>query len=542
MLTDNGIIEVKPSKLVADGDSINNICFLSPDTADVFNHLYEENKYLYTSLGENYSNATFGRDSLITARELLHIKPQVAHDVILRLAAFQGTKTHARSGEENGRIHHEHRELDTWKKEGLVKKIGQIALSLLWGGNLKQMTTYFSIDSTPLYISLVADYAEIDPSILDEKITRNDGQEITVEQSVIDATNWLEGHISKSSGLVEVGRSNSLGLVHQTWKDSPTGYEKEDGSMTNITKPMAYLNIQALASDGLSASAKLFSETDPKQSQKWQTAADSIVEETIEKFWMEDEQFFAGAIDKDQYGNEQLIKTIQSDAGWMLNTDFFDKLPDDKRKKYVSAIVTELFSSNFLTDVGIRCRSLKYADNSKVADYHGSLVSWPVDTYQIAQGLRNQGLPKLAQQLDLRILNTINKSNDHSEFYYIDRNGKVLLDAKKAMTKKPGSNIILGQMHPESDIAWTVAAAFAGKDRYKDGIKEVSNPDTDSWEFDLDTKIAANIKDVITSNKINELLDTSLDIETGNKISSKRIIKELSKLALRQYFSKSKQK
>ena len=154
MIKDNNATEAESTELVADGDSINSsACFLSPDTADVFNHLYKEKQYLYTSLGENYSNATFGRDSLITARELLHIKPQVAHDVILRLAAFQGTKTHARSGEEIGRIHHEHRELDTWKKEGLVKKIGQIALSLLWGGNLKQMTTYFSIDSTPLYIS-----------------------------------------------------------------------------------------------------------------------------------------------------------------------------------------------------------------------------------------------------------------------------------------------------------------------------------------------------------------------------------------------------
>ena len=459
--------------------------YLSPDTEAIFYQLYKPDEFLYASGGNNYRGATFGRDSEITALTLLHSKPQVAYDVILRLASLQGTKQRNISGEEAGHIHHESRSFKT-------KKIGQTVASMVYGGDAEQMTTYFSSDSTPLFTILVAEYAKENPDILGEKVVRNDGKEITIRQSTIEATNWVFNHIAES-GLVEVEHHNIISPMHQTWKDSPTGYVKEDGTMLNITKPIAYLNIQALSADSLSASAQLFSETNPEQSKKWQAAADSITENTIDKFWMEDKHFFASAIDKNRHGKERQIKTIQSDAAWILNTDIFKRLPEDKQEKYISAIIKETFL-NLLTDVGIRCRPVNPEIDPKVAEYHSSSTVWPVDTYQAAEGCRRYGFPRLAQELDNRLLNAVNASGDHSELYYVQPDGSAVLFPDKFHDKKPGFKELSVQMNPDKNTTWTVAATLAIKDRVKNGDELISNQNKDSWQYKLENEIIASIK------------------------------------------------
>ncbi len=491
---------------------------------------------LFTSNGENFNNAIFGRDSLIASCELLGWEARIAHKVILTLAALQGTKNRSLSDEEPGRIHHENREFKTWETSSVNKSVARAVFGL-WGGNFEKATTYFSIDATPRFILLIADYAKDHPDILNEKVRRADGQEITVEQSMVDAADWITSHIAKS-GLVEVGRHNPTGLIHQTWKDSPTGYIHENGDMANVTKPIAYLNIQTIAADSLSAAAGLVSEDRQNEAMSWQTASKSIADSTIKKFWMEDKKFFAAAIDKDNNGHDRQLRTLQSDAGWMLNSDIFDHLPTAERNKYVSAIVKELFSGDFLTDAGIRSRALQYADTLNVADYHGSLVSWPIDTYMIAQGLRKQGLPKLAKQLESRILNTVNMSGDNYEFYYVQPDGKVLLDLEAAKNKRPTSKDLPTQMNPESGIAWTVAATFMIK--LHNGQKPVNTEATinSEWADQLESGILADIKDVTPIKTIAELTrdypeqpDVYLDIKKGNS----KTVKKIGPAILKQY-------
>ncbi len=491
---------------------------------------------LFTSAGTNYNNAIFGRDSLIASSELLGWEPRIAHEVILTLASLQGTRDNNQSDEEPGRIHHENREFKTWQASPLKKATFE-AMSSLWGGNFQEMTTYFSIDATPRFILLIDDYAKDHPDILNEKVKRADGQEITVEQSMVDAANWIAGHIAQS-GLVEVGRHNPTSLMHQTWKDSPTGYIHENGDMANVTKPIAYLNIQTIAADSLSAAAKLVTDDRPDEVASWQKSSRSITANTIQKFWMEDKQFFAAAIDKDSHGQERQLRTVQSDAGWMLNSSIFDHLSEGERTKYVSAIVKELFSNDFLTDVGIRSRSLQYADTLNVADYHGSLVSWPIDSYMIAQGLRKQGLPKLAKQLESRILNAVNMSGDYYEFYYVQPGGEVLLDPKDAESKRPKAQDLPIQMYPESDIAWTVAAVFMIK--FRNGQKAVNEDSLNegSWVKQLEDSVLAHIKNIVPIKTIAgleqeypEQPNVYLDMKKG----SANTVKKVGPAILRQY-------
>ncbi len=492
---------------------------------------------LFTSNGENFNNAIFGRDSLIASSELLSWDPRIAHEVILTLAALQGTKDSRQSDEEPGRIHHENREFKTWQARPL-KKAAVEAMFSLWGGNFQEATTYFSIDATPRFILLIDDYAKDHPDILNEKVRRADGQEITVEQSMVDAADWITSHVAQS-GLVEVGRHNPTGLMHQTWKDSPTGYIHENGDMANITQPIAYLNVQTIAADSLSAAAGLVSADRRNEAISWQTASKSITDNTIKKFWMEDKQFFAAAIDKDDHGRERQLRTIQSDAGWMLNSNIFENLPSDERAKYISAIVQELFSSDFLTDVGIRSRSVQYADTLNVADYHGSLVSWPIDSYIFAQGLRRQGLARLAQQLESRVLNAVNMSGDNYEFYYVQPDGEVILDLASAKLNHAGATDLPTQMSPEAGIAWTVAATFMIK--LRNGQAASDQPEvleSDKWASKLEDGVLAHIKNVAPIKTIAQLEhdypqqpNVYLDIKRG----SKNTVAKIGPAILKQY-------
>ncbi len=506
------------------------------DTEDLLHQLIKPEGGIYTSLGENFNNATFGRDSLIASRELLDWEPKVAHDVILELASLQGIKKRNISNEQDGRIMHEHRDFRTWDTSP-VNKIAFKALSHMWGGNSEQMTTYFSLDSTPLFTILAADYAKEDPRILDEKVVRKDGNEVTIRQSLVNSAEWVSNHIAKS-GLVEVGRHNPTSLIHQTWKDSPTGYIRDDGTMANVLKPIAYLEIQALAADSLSSAADIIEKDRPNQANSWRLASESIIEKTIDRFWIEDKHFFASAIDKDGNNNEKALQASQSDVGRILNSRFFENMPEEKQEKYITAITKNLFSENFLTDVGIRCRSLESANEMGVADYHGALVSWPIDSYLIAKGLRKQNMPRLAEQLESRILNAVNASNNHCEFFYVMPDGKVVLNTDEAKVYSQGADSLPVQRMPESNIAWTVAAIHKIETRNEQEHGE--EPNLVSWKSELEDEILKQIKNIQALEKDGDFSyieqpNVYLDVKKGNEISTKKVVKELGSLAIKNF-------
>lgn len=500
------ITPVDPSQPVHDTDELPKKHVVSaPSSLAALHRLRVKGRGLYTSEGENYNNAIFGRDSIIASRELLSWEPAIAHDVILTLASLQGTDNHLLSDEEPGRIHHESRSFKSWKKSP-VEKFALKTLFHLWGASYKEMTNYFTIDATPLFILLIADYAKQDPTILSERIRRKNGEEMTVEQSMVDAADWIMNHVA-DSGLVEVGRHNPVGLFNQAWKDSVTGYIRDDGEMINISEPIAYLNIQSLAVDSLTAAAQLVSEDRVEQATLWRTTAKTIAKNTVERFWIEKEQYFSAVIDRDPHGKPRQINVIQSDAGWLLNSPLLNQLPHADRHKYVTGIITMLFSKDFLTDAGIRSRAVRYADQEKMADYHGSLTSWPIDTYMAARGLRKQGFPRLADQLEARILNSVNMSGDYYEFFYVLPDGAVVLDPDHARKLHKGATSLAVQMYPEAGIAWTVATSFMIKRRrgQHDEIKAFALQST--WEAQLETKVLSSIKQVKAYRSLQELRD-----------------------------------
>ena len=419
---------------------------------------------LDTSGGLLFNHSLWARDRVITALDLLDDAPQVAVETVLALAALQGTRHRALSEEGPGRIHNEHRDMRAWQAPLWLKALFGLAISTMWGGTPTGYTTYFSSDSTPLFVWLVAAVAQREPGILEATVVRKDGRLATVRDGVIEACGWIEEHLSPA-GLVEVGRSNPLAL-QQVWKDAPTSNFDERGRMPNVLRPMAYLDVQVLAAEALGRAARLPAGRAPERLAPERLAAESraIRDATIAHFWLPERHYFGHAIDRGPDGRPRLLRSVQSNAGWMLATGFFDELPAAQRKALVGGIVRTLFSAELLTAAGIRGRAL--ADhNPRFRNYHENV--WPVDTAMIARGLRRQGLEELADQLEARLVNVANMLGGVFEFVAVDGEGRVVDPRLSA----DGAARLFGhavpglptEMVPDEPMGWTATALLAVK-------------------------------------------------------------------------------
>ncbi len=414
---------------------------------------------LDTSGGLLFNHSLWARDRVITALDLLDHVPHPAEETVLALATLQGTRRRALSEEEPGRIHNERRDMRAWQAPLWLKALFGLGVSTIWGGTPTGYTTYFSSDSTPLFIMLTAALAEREPGILNAMVARKDGRAVTVRECVAEACGWIEAHLSPR-GLVEVGRSNPLAL-QQVWKDAPTSNFDERGRMPNVLRPMAYLDVQVLAAEALGRAARLPASRAPER-----LAAESraIRDATVARFWLPERRYFGHAIDRGPDGRPRLLRAVQSNAGWMLATGFFDDLPEMQRKALIGGIVRMLFSAELLTEAGIRGRALT-DHNPRFRNYHENV--WPVDTAIIARGLRRQGLDELADQLEARLLNVANMLGGVFEFVTVDDQDRVLdprlsADGAARLFGHPVPGLPT-EMVPDEPMGWTATALLAVK-------------------------------------------------------------------------------
>ncbi len=412
-----------------------------------------------TSGGLLFNHSLWARDRIITALDLLDVAPRPALETVLALAALQGTRRRLLSEEEPGRIHNERRDLRAWRAPLWLKAVFGLGLATIWGGTPAGYTTYFSSDSTPLFILLVAELAQREPGVLDATVAHKDGRPKTVRDSVAEACGWIEEHLN-GEGLVEVGQSNPLAL-QQVWKDGPTSNFDERGRMPNVVRPMAYLDVQVLAAEALGRAADLQVGRPPE---RLLAESRAVRDATIAHFWLPERSYFGHAIDRGPDGRPRLLRSVQSNAGWMLATSFFDDLPEAQRAALVGGIVRTLFSAELLTAAGIRGRAL--ADhNPRFRNYHENV--WPVDTAIIARGLRRQGLDELGEQLEARLLNVANMLGGAFEFVAVDDQGRVLdprLTAAGAarLFGRPVPGLPT-EMVPDEPMGWTATALLSIK-------------------------------------------------------------------------------
>lgn len=317
---------------------------------------FKESKAL--SAGVPWFSTLFGRDSLISASQMLILDPVIARDTLKLLALYQGKVEDEWREEEPGKILHEIR-------------VGEMARC-----NEIPHTPYFgTVDATPLWLMLYSDY-----------YVWTDDQD-TVERlwpNALAAMDWIDRNCEKT-GYLSYGRRSKKGLANQGWKDSGDCIVNRKGQLAS--GPITLCEVQAYvyaAKIRLSGIARLMQRPDLEV--RWQDQAKDLKRRFNRDFWLEEQDYCALALD----GAGQRVDSVTSNPGHCLNLGIF--LPE---KAY--SVAERLRAPDMFNGWGIRTLSQRSPAYNPMGYHIGSV--WPHDNAFTALGLRSLGLIDQALEL-----------------------------------------------------------------------------------------------------------------------------------------------
>ncbi len=364
---------------------------METETANIKQKLLRDIKKLKSSIG--YLNAgypgyntLYGRDSLISAWQMLKIDSSIAQATLKILAKHQGKVINEKTGEEPGKILHHY--------------------------YAKKQIHFDSIDSTPLFIILIAKYFQ---QTKDKKFL------LKIWDNIMNAFNWIKRYgDNDNDGYIEYQRKSPNMLFHQGWRDSYKNH-------LLIKPPVAIVEAQGYvyaAYQGLSLLAKKLG--------KYHISKEAITRSKILKkkfnkdFWMSKEKYFALALD----GRKRQRKAITSNVGHLLFTGIIEK----NKMKYV---VSRLFEPDLYTNYGIRTHSSKEPDFNPYSYHLGSV--WPHDNWIIYQGLLAGGFKSYANKIKNSLLKAYQEIGKIPELYAVINNKIIDLSVSKIKGVKRAS-------------------------------------------------------------------------------------------------------
>ena len=306
---------------------------------------------IFYSAGVPWYDALFGRDSIISAMQVIPYNPEVAKSTLKVLARFQGTKADDWRDERPGKILHEMR-------------VGEQANL----NNIPDTPYYGSVDSTPLFLILLSEYIDWtgEISLVSE-----------LQENVDAALHWIRvyGGID-DTGLLYYTRNSPKGLYNQCWKDSGDSMSHSDGSIA--VHPIATAEVQGYVYLAWRRIANLFERIGRHED------ADHLRRDAVNlrwkfnnDFWMKDKNYFAEALDKN--GQCDVISSNPAQALWSQIIE-----PEKAR-----AVVDRIFQEDMFSGWGIRTLSSKERRYNPLG-YHNGTV-WPHDNSLIAMGLSKYG-------------------------------------------------------------------------------------------------------------------------------------------------------
>ncbi|MBX4201284.1 hypothetical protein KW803_00100 [Candidatus Saccharibacteria bacterium] len=446
---------------------------------------------VFASSDRLFKGAVFGRDSLEVAEDLMYLKPKLVEKIILTMASLQGEVDNPSNEEEPGKIVHEYRtpDIDGRALNQTSREIYE-RLGSMWGGTEDHLSYYGSVDSTPLFIRVLARYCNAyGMEIMTKQVTLQSGKKESVLWVFDKAIEWLVLHLQNSkSGFIEYHRKNPHGIENQVWKDSREFYIHENGQLASHNHPISSIEVQAQAYDALMMAAEIL-----PSKKVLEERAKTLQAQTIKLLWLPERDYFALGTDYDDELSLRIIKTTTANPAEMLDSLIFKNLPFEKKRKYISSIVREILGTDFLTDAGIRSRALSESKLVEFWDYHGSYVTWPKETYDVAKGLRRQGFPALARELENRLLNVVRATRAYPEFVYVDPRGRVL--GVPTPSKTHGEMVFVDSTNkPEKIQAWTVSAVLAIYSQRR--FHNVQHIRQEQWQIDLESEVMRNIPQV----------------------------------------------
>ncbi|MGZ8635498.1 MAG: amylo-alpha-1,6-glucosidase [Actinomycetota bacterium] len=291
----------------------------------------------------------FGRDALIASHQLLMMNARPAREALELLAAKQGTRVDDWRDEQPGKILHEIR-------QGELARAGVIP-----------HTPYFgSVDATPWFLILFGMHFRWTGDVaFAEKLL----PAAEAALAWIDRDGDLDG-----DGFVEYLCRSPRGIRNQGWKDSHNSVVHPDGRMAE--PPIALYEVQAYVYLAKLRMADVYRGVGRSaDARRLEEEASALKVRFNEAFWMEDEQYFAEALDADKHQ----VRTITSNPGHGLYCGIVDV---DKAAPFAK----RLLSPDMFSGWGIRTMSKSAAAYNPMSYHNGSV--WPHDNALIAAGLK----------------------------------------------------------------------------------------------------------------------------------------------------------
>ncbi len=294
----------------------------------------------------------FGRDSIISALQILAYDPTMAESTLRLLANLQGDRVDEWRDERPGKILHELR-------------VGELARA----GEIPHTPYYGSVDATPLFLILLARHAEWTGSL---------ALFHELEPNVERALEWIDRYgDSDGDGYVEYRSSSEHGLINQGWKDS--GDAIIDASGRVATPPIALVEVQGYVYAAKLAIADLYRRAGQGSKADRLTAEGAELRAAFNRdFWLADIGCYALALEADK----SPLGVVSSNPGHALWSGIADP---EKAELTASRLMAEDMFSGW----GIRTLSTGERGYNPVG-YHLGTV-WPHDNSIIAAGLKRYG-------------------------------------------------------------------------------------------------------------------------------------------------------
>ena len=304
--------------------------------------------------------ALFGRDTLTTGWQAGILGPEIMAGTLPVLANLQGER------------------VDDWRDEQPGKMLHEAhtgPLSML--DYDPRRCSYSSITTSGLYAFIVA---ELWHWTGDKDLVR------PLIEPALRGLQWLEqyGDID-GDGFYEYQRRSPMGPVHQAWKDSPDAIVYEDG--TAVEPPIATCEEQAFVYVAkLHLAETLWFLGEREMSRRLYDQSVELKRRFNDVFWMEDEGFFALALD----ARKRPVRSIASNAGHCIAAAIADA-------SLVERTADRLFAPDLFSGWGIRTLSSDHPRYNPYSYHLGSI--WPVEHGTFALGFWRYGLHDRVQQI-----------------------------------------------------------------------------------------------------------------------------------------------
>ena len=309
---------------------------------------------LFHSAGIPWYDTLFGRDSIISALQILPFDTELSKSTLLVNAKFQSNTS------------------DDWRDKDPGKMLHELRLGELANLNQIPHTPYYgTVDATPLFLILLTEYVNWTGDLELFK---------QLKDNVNRALNWIDVYANmEGNGFAYYAMKSPLGIYNQCWKDSSDSISHSDGTLAK--QPIAVAEVQGYVYMAKRQLAPLFRQLGQhSDAVRLEKEAVELKERFNREFWMKDRQFFAQALDA-----EGICDVISSNPAQCLWTGIIDQ-------KYAKYVVDRIFRDDMFTEWGIRTLSSKEQRYNPLG-YHNGTV-WPHDNAFIAMGLRKYGFIK----------------------------------------------------------------------------------------------------------------------------------------------------